>query len=237
MFFDILTLFPAMFESPFSDSIIKRAVEKKLVSIHIDNIRDYTQDKHRTVDDYPYGGDAGMLMKAQPLAKAITAARMRRAQHAPRVIFLTPQGRKLNQRIVNELATENSLVLVCGRYKGIDQRIRDKYIDDEISVGDFVLSGGEIPAMVLLDAIVRLIPGVLGNRDSAEKDSHFEGLLSPPQYTRPEVFEDMSVPEVLLSGHHKNIREWQQRCAQEITRNRRPDLWEDYSAKNNGNQQ
>ncbi len=226
-----------MFEGPFSDSIIKRAIEKHLVSIHVENIRDYAHDKHRTVDDYPYGGDAGMLMKAEPLTQAIIAARKRREQHNPRVVFLTPQGRKLDQQVVNELLVEQSLILVCGRYKGIDQRVRDKYIDDEISVGDFVLSGGEIPAMVLVDAIVRLIPGAIGNRDSAEKDSHFQGLLSPPQYTRPEVFEDMPVPPVLLSGHHKNIMEWQQQCAQQITRERRPDLWERYIRKKAGNQQ
>ncbi len=237
MFFDILTLFPSMFDGPFSDSIIRRAVERGLVSIHIDNIRDYTHDKHKTVDDYPYGGDAGMLMKPQPLAEAIRSAVDRRKDHSPKVILLTPQGRKLDQHIVNDLVFQESLILICGRYKGVDQRVRDKYVDDELSIGDYVLSGGEIPAMVLVDSIVRLIPGVLGNRDSAEKDSHFQGLLSPPQYTRPEVFEDMKVPDILLSGHHRKIVEWQEQCARELTKNRRPDLWERYIQQNREKQQ
>jgi tRNA (guanine37-N1)-methyltransferase len=226
MFFDILTLFPSMFDGVFSDSIIKRAREKKLVSIEIDNIRDYAQDKHRTVDDYPYGGDAGMLMKPEPLAAAIEAARQRHAETLPKVVYLSPRGKLLNHNVVEKLLDEPGLILLCGRYKGIDQRICDRYVDLEISIGDYVLSGGEIPAMALIDAIVRLIPGVLGNRDSAEKDSFYTGLLAPPQYTRPEEFERMRVPDVLLSGHHEKIREWQRAKAEEVTRRRRPDLWE-----------
>lgn len=214
-----------MFEGAFSDSIIKRAVEKRLVSISTHNIRDYSGDvRHGTVDDYPYGGDAGMLMKPEPLAKAIKAARERLSGKEPLVIYLTPTGRLLDQEIVKELAENRSLILLCGRYKGIDQRIQDAYVDMEISAGDYVLSGGEIPAMALVDAVTRLIPGVLGNRDSAEADSFYNGLLSHPQYTRPEVFEGMSVPEVLLSGHHANIEKWRMEKSLEITRERRPDL-------------
>ena len=227
MIFDILTLFPGMFEGAFSDSIIKRAVEKGLVSIGIHNIRDYSGDpRHFSVDDYPYGGDAGMLMKPEPLAAAITAARVRLAGKDPAVIYLTPTGRLLNQNTVKELAAKESLILLCGRYKGIDQRIVERHVDMEISVGDYVLSGGEIPAMALVDAVTRLVPGVLGNMDSAETDSFHSGLLSHPHYTRPEVFEGMSVPEVLISGHHANIKKWQREKSLEITRERRPDLLE-----------
>lgn len=218
-----------MFQGAFSDSIIKRALEKQLISIDITNIRDYSDDvRHKTVDDYPYGGDAGMLMKPQPLANAIKDAKERLKQHKPLVIYLSPQGELLNQDLVNSFLKEEALILLCGRYKGIDQRICDKYIDREVSIGDYVLSGGEIPAMVLVDSITRLIPGVLGNRDSAEKDSHYNGLLSYPQYTRPEVFEDMAVPEVLISGHHANIEKWQKEQSIEITKRNRPDLWEKY---------
>jgi tRNA (guanine37-N1)-methyltransferase len=225
MVFDILTLFPGMFDGAFSDSIIKRAVEKGLVSIGIHNIRDYSDDaRHQSVDDYPYGGDAGMLMKPEPLANAIKAARGRLEGKNPTVIYMTPAGRLLDQGIVKELAEKESLIILCGRYKGIDQRITDNYVDMEVSVGDYVLSGGEIPAMAVVDAVTRLIPGVLGNMDSAETDSFHSGLLSHPHYTRPEVFEGISVPEVLLSGHHANIREWQRQKSLEITRERRPDL-------------
>jgi len=229
MIFDILTLFPAMFEGAFSDSIIKRAVEKGLVSIGIHNIRDYSDDlRHQTVDDYPYGGDAGMLMKPEPLAGAITAAKERLVGSDPVVVYMTPTGRLLEQDIVKELAEKESLILLCGRYKGIDQRIVDNYVDMELSIGDYVLSGGEIPAMAVVDAVTRLIPGVLGNMDSAETDSFHSGLLSHPHYTRPEVFEGIRVPEVLISGHHANIREWQKEKSIEITKERRPDLLKKY---------
>jgi tRNA (guanine37-N1)-methyltransferase len=225
MLFDILTLFPAMFEGAFSDSIIKRAVEKNLVSISIHNIRDYSDDvRHQTVDDYPYGGDAGMLMKPEPLAKAITASRERFEGKNPLVVYMTPAGRLLNQGIVKNLANQESLIILCGRYKGIDQRITDRYVDMEVSIGDYVLSGGEIPAMAVVDAVTRLIPGVLGNMDSAETDSFHSGLLSHPHYTRPEVFEGISVPDVLISGHHANIKKWQHEKSLEITKERRPDL-------------
>jgi tRNA (guanine37-N1)-methyltransferase len=231
MFFEIITLFPAMFDGPFSDSIIKRAIDKGLVSIRLVNFRDFTEDKHRTVDDSPYGGDPGMLLKPEPLAKAIVASRERLGASAPKTVCLSAQGVPLTHGMVETLSREQSIILVCGRYKGIDQRVIDKHVDIEVSVGDYVLSGGEIPAMIVVDAVTRLIPGVLGNSESAGKDSFFDGLLSPPQYTRPESFEGMKVPEVLLSGHHENIRIWQREQAAKITRERRPDVWEKYKNK------
>jgi len=226
-----------MFEGAFSDSIIKRAQSKGLISIDLHNIRDYSEDeRHKTVDDYPYGGDPGMLMKPEPLARAIRDAKERLKEHSPVVVYLTPQGELLNQKVVESFLQESSLVLLCGRYKGIDQRIVDKYVDREISIGDYVLSGGEIPAMILVDSITRLIPGVLGNRDSAEGDSHYNGLLSHPQYTRPEIFEGATVPDILLSGHHANILKWQKQKAIDLTKERRPDLWERYNKMLPGNQ-
>jgi tRNA (guanine37-N1)-methyltransferase len=223
-----------MFESVFGDTIIRRAVDRNLVSIHFDNIRDYTDDRHKTVDDYLYGGDPGMLLKPEPLARAITASRQRLAPHEPKVVFLSPQGRRLDQQIVKDLAGEKSLILLCGRYKGVDERIRQRYVDMEISIGDYVLSGGEIGAMVLVDAIVRLIPGVLGHLESAEQDSFYHGLLAPPHYTRPEVFEGMAVPQVLLSGHHAKVQQWQQEQARQVTQKLRPDLWQQWLADHPG---
>ena len=229
MLFDILTLFPDMFAGAFSDSIIKRAQERRLVSIEFHNIRDYSADeRHKTVDDYPYGGDAGMLLKPEPLAAAISVSKEKHAPLNPKVIFLSPQGELLDHRVVESLCSEKALIVVCGRYKGIDHRIRERYIDREISIGDYVLSGGEVPAMVLVDAVTRLIPGVLNKRESAEADSFYNGLLSYPQYTRPEEFEGMKVPEILLSGHHVNIAAWKREQAEIITKARRPDLWEKY---------
>jgi tRNA (guanine37-N1)-methyltransferase len=233
MLFDILTLFPGMFEGAFTDSIIKRARARGLVEIELHNIRDYSlDDKHHKVDDYPYGGDAGMLMKPEPLARAIADCKSRRAALNPKVVFLTPQGELLNQNVVTSFLEEEALIILCGRYKGIDQRIRETCIDREISIGDYVLSGGEVPAMVLVDAVTRLIPGVLNNRESAEADSFYNGLLSYPQYTRPEEFEGKSVPEILTGGHHKNITAWKREQSIAITRKRRPDLWKEYCLKN-----
>ncbi|MBN1577067.1 MAG: tRNA (guanosine(37)-N1)-methyltransferase TrmD [Chitinispirillaceae bacterium] len=227
MLFDILTLFPSMFSGVFSDSIIRRSVEKRLISIELHNIRDYSEDdRHKTVDDYPYGGDAGMVLKPQPVARAVTAARERLKDKRPLVVFLTPRGEVLQQKVVESLLGQEAIILLCGRYKGIDERVNERYIDREISLGDFVLSGGEIAAMALIDAITRLIPGALGNRESAEADSFFQGLLSPPEYTRPENFEGMKVPQVLLSGHHANIVAWRRETAIELTKKKRPDLWE-----------
>ncbi|MBN2036042.1 MAG: tRNA (guanosine(37)-N1)-methyltransferase TrmD [Chitinispirillaceae bacterium] len=228
MLFDILTLFPDMFRGAFSDSIIRRAQERGLVSIELYNIRDFSLDeRHKTVDDYPYGGDAGMLLKPEPLAAAIKTCRERHAPLKPKVVYMTPQGELLKQKVVESLLGERALIIVCGRYKGIDQRIRERYVDREISVGDYVLSGGEVPAMVLVDAITRLIPGVLNNRESAEEDSLYEGMLSYPQYTRPEEFEGVKVPQILLSGNHVHIRAWKREQAERITRARRPDLLQD----------
>ncbi len=226
-----------MFDGAFSDSIIRRGCERGLVSIGIHNIRDYADadDTHKSVDDYPYGGDAGMLLRPEPLARAIIDAKARLAAKKPKVVFLTPQGELLRQPVVKSLLVEESLILLCGRYKGIDQRIRDRYVDREISIGDYVLSGGEVPAMVLVDSLTRLIPGVLNNKESAEADSHYEGLLSYPQYTRPEEFEGMKVPEVLVNGHHKKIGEWQTAQSIAITKSRRPDLWGEYRALHDKN--
>jgi tRNA (guanine37-N1)-methyltransferase len=230
MLFEILTLFPGMFDGPFSDSIIKRAVDKGLVSIRFVNFRDFTEDKHNTVDDTPYGGDPGMLLKPQPLAAAIVEAKAKLANSgiAPYVVFLGAQGRPLDHELVETLSRNQALVLVCGHYKGIDQRVIDKFADMEISVGDYVLSGGEIPAMIVVDSVTRLIPGVLGNPQSAGRDSFFNGLLGCPQYTRPEEWEGMVVPQVLSSGHHENIRQWQMEQSIRLTKERRPDLWERY---------
>ncbi|MBN1127688.1 MAG: tRNA (guanosine(37)-N1)-methyltransferase TrmD [Chitinispirillaceae bacterium] len=225
MLFDILTLFPDMFTGVFNDSIVKRAQERGLVSIELHNIRDFSADlRHKTVDDYPYGGDAGMLLKPEPLAAAIKASRERHAALQPKVVFLSPQGEQLDHTVVQSFLGEQALILLCGRYKGIDQRVRERYIDREISIGDYVLSGGEVPAMALVDAITRLVPGVLNSLESAEADSFYNGLLSCPQYTRPEVFEGMRVPEILLSGHHVNIEAWKREQAMAITKKVRPDL-------------
>lgn len=225
MLIDILTIFPDMFQGPFNYSMLKRAVEKELVKIRIIDIRDYTTDKHKVTDDYPYGGGSGMVMKPEPIAKAIEHA-LGQEKKAPdtAVIFLTPQGIPFNQAVAKELVRLKHLVLLCGHYEGIDERIREMFIDQEISIGDYVLTGGEIPAMVLIDAIVRLLPGVLGDENSYQQDSFYQGLLDYPQYTRPEVFRGHRVPEVLLGGHHQKIRQWRRRKAIERTLQRRPDL-------------
>jgi tRNA (guanine37-N1)-methyltransferase len=233
MFFDIITLFPAMFFGPFSDSIIKRAADKGLVSIRFVNFRDFTEDKHKTVDDSPYGGDPGMLLMPQPLAAAIreTKARLEGEGKTPFVVCLGAAGRPLTHELVKELSRKEALVLVCGHYKGMDQRVVDACSDMEISVGDYVLSGGEIPAMIIVDAVTRLIPGALGNPESAERDSFYSGLLGSPQYTRPETWEGRQVPQVLVSGHHENIRQWQKEQSIQLTKDRRPDLWERYEKR------
>ncbi len=231
MFFEVLTLFPEMFVPVCSDSILGRATEGNLVTVNTTDIRKFSLDKHRKVDDYPYGGDPGMVMTPGPLARAIEDAKERLADKKPKVIFLSPHGDKLTHTVVEELAQEESLILLCGHYKGIDYRINERYIDREISLGDFVLSGGEIAAMAVIDSVSRLIPGVLGNRESAGRDSHYEGLLSAPCYTRPEEFEGMRVPSILLSGNHAKIAEWDQMMAEKLTREKRPDLWEAHNEK------
>lgn len=219
---DILTLFPAMFDGPLTESILKRAQEKHLLSVQCHNIRDYATDRHRTVDDTPYGGGGGMVMMVEPLVAAIEA--VRGADAAAPTILLTPQGRVFTQRVAQELAQHPRLILVCGRYEGVDERVRQSVITDEISIGDFVITGGELAAMILVDAVARLIPGVLGARWAAEEDSHAMGLLEYPHYTRPPVFRDLAVPDVLLSGDHAAIERWRRREAIRRTWQRRPDL-------------
>lgn len=223
MWFGVVSLFPEMLEAVTRYGVTGRAVRNGLISVECWNPRDFTHDRHRTVDDRPYGGGPGMLMKVQPLRDAIQAAKAAAGEGA-RVIYLSPQGRRLDQAGVTELAQAQKLILVAGRYEGIDERLLQADIDEEWSLGDFVLSGGELPAMVLVDAVARLVPGVLGHQDSAVEDSFYEGLLDCPHYTRPEVLDGVQVPEVLLSGNHEHIRRW--RLQQQLGRTweRRPDL-------------
>ncbi len=225
--YDVVTLFPEMFAALTGSGITRRAIDRGLYSLGFHNPRDFTNDPHRTVDDRPYGGGPGMVMLADPLVQAIGAARA--AQHevlgrSGRVIYLSPQGRRLDQEVVLELAAEPGLVLLCGRYEGVDQRLIDREVDEELSLGDFVLSGGELPAMVLLDAIVRQLPGALNTAGSALEDSFADGLLDCPHYTRPELYENERVPEVLLSGNHAAIRRWRLKQSLGRTWLRRPDL-------------
>jgi len=222
--FDILSTFPEMFESPFSSSLLKKAQEKGRVEICLHNIRDYTEDRHRMTDDAPYGGGGGMLMKVEPVDKALRSVVADR-DNIP-VILLTPQGQVFNQGVAEELSLHPRIVLICGHYEGVDERIRTQLANREISIGDYVLTGGELSAMVLVDAISRLVPGVLGNADSAALDSFSSGLLEYPQYTRPSEYRGWTVPEVLLSGNHKTINAWRRKEALKRTWLRRPDLIE-----------
>ena len=223
-----MTLFPQMFESPLSSGIFKRAIDRKLVEITVRNIRDYTHDKHRTVDDYPYGGGAGMVLKPEPIFEAVEAVKADIHPEQERgslpIILLTPQGRLFSQQIALELSRRSHLVLICGHYEGVDERVREHIVTDEISIGDYVLSGGELAAMVVVDAVVRLVPGVLGSSASAMDDSHTTGLLEYPQYTRPAEYKGWAVPEVLLSGNHAQIAKWRRKQAIIRTFERRPDL-------------
>lgn len=219
MHIDILTLFPDMFISPFNESIIGRAVQNRLLQINTVNIRDFALDKHRQADDYPFGGGAGMVMKADVLIRSIRSVK----GASGRVIYLSPQGRRLDQPTVRRLSQEEHLVLLCGHYEGIDARAMT-LIDEELSIGDYVLTGGELGAMVVVDAVARLIPGVLGDDESAQDESFTEGLLEYPQYTRPRSLEDLEVPPVLLSGHHEEIRRWRQKMSLQATLLKRPDL-------------
>ena len=221
---DILCLFPEMFVSAFDQSIIKRAKERGLIDIVIHNIRDYTHDKHHTVDEYPYGGGPGMVLKPEPVFEAVEAVGQQLSTSEVPIILLTPQGRLFNQQVARELALYSHLMLICGHYEGVDERVHRHLATDEISIGDYVLSSGELAAMVIVDAIVRLIPGVLGSAMSASSDSHSDGLLEYPQYTRPRVHRDWSVPSVLLSGNHGEIACWRRRQAILRTAKRRPDL-------------
>lgn len=222
---DILTIFPEMFEGPFSHSIIKRAKEKGILEIFLHNFRDYAADRHNSVDDYAYGGGAGMVMMAEPIVRCIEELQSARAYDE--IIYLSPDGQLLNQPLANRLSMANHLMLLCGHYKGIDERIREHFITREISIGDYVLSGGEMAAAVLTDAVVRLIPGVLNDETSALSDSFQDNLLSPPVYTRPYDFRGYKVPDILLSGNEKEIRKWQHEQALERTRKRRPGLLND----------
>lgn len=223
MVIDILTLFPEMFAGPFDASIIKRARARGLLQINLVNIRDFSPNKHRTVDDTPYGGGAGMVMGPEPIFNAVDWLKSQRGE-PDRIILLTPCGRLFTQEVARELSREKHLVLICGHYEGIDERVSEALATDEISIGDYVLTGGELPAMVLVDAVCRLIPGTLGESASAEEESFSDGLLEYPQYTRPREYRGLAVPEVLLSGHHEKIRLWRRRQALLRTLAARPEL-------------
>ncbi len=225
MNFYIMTLFPEMVMGGLSTSITGRAMEKGLISIEAVNIRDYSMEKHRHVDDAPYGGGAGMVMQPGPVCDCYDALSARIGKR-PRVLYMTPQGRVFNQTIAGELAAEEDLVFLCGHYEGIDERALEEIVTDSLSIGDYVLTGGELPAMVMIDCIARLVPGVLNNDASAEIESFYDNLLEYPQYTRPEVYRGRQVPEVLLSGHHKNIEKWRREQSIKRTYERRPDLLE-----------
>ncbi len=219
---DILTVLPEMFESPLGCSIIKRACDKGLAEIVVHNLRDYTTDRHRKVDDYPFGGEAGMVMKIQPVEACINALKAEREYDD--VIFTSPDGETFNQKIANNLSMAENLIILCGHYKGVDYRIREHLVTREISIGDYVLTGGELPALVMTDAIVRLIPGAIGDEQSALSDSFQDDLLAPPIYTRPAEYNGWRVPDILLSGHEAKIAEWRHEQSLERTRRLRPDL-------------
>ena len=227
---DILTVLPEIVQGPLQHSILRRAARKGLVDIRVHDLRDYATGKHRQIDDYPYGGGAGMVLKPEPIFACIEALRQEATEAGQRiddVIFLTPDGDVFHQRLANELSLKKRLVLLAGHYKGVDQRVRDALVTREISIGDYVLSGGELPALVLVDAVVRLVPGVLGDATSALSDSFQDDLLDAPVYTRPAQFRDAGVPEVLLSGDHRRIAAWREEQRQQKTKERRPDLLTD----------
>ena len=219
---DIITIFPDMFTGPFGHSIIKRSIDKGLTEIYLHDLRDYTTDKHRSVDDYAFGGGAGMVMSIEPIARCID--KLKGERDYDEVIFLTPDGEQLCQGMANELSLKGNLMMLCGHYKGVDERVREMFITKEVSIGDYVLSGGELGAAVLVDSIIRLIPGVLGDETSALSDSFQDDLLSPPVYTRPREFRGLKVPDILLSGHQANIDKWKLDQAMERTKARRPGL-------------
>lgn len=219
---DIIAIHTNIFEGPLTESMVKRAINKGKVEIHLHNLRDYTHDNYKTVDDYPYGGGAGMVMLCEPIAECID--KLLSERNYDEIIYMTPDGETLNQKMCNQLSLLQNIIILCGHYKGVDQRIRDLYITKEISIGDYVLTGGEIAAAVLCDSIIRLIPGVLGDESSALSDSFQDNLLAPPVYTRPAEFRGKKVPDVLLSGNPKLIDEWRYEQSLEITKKRRPDL-------------
>jgi tRNA (guanine37-N1)-methyltransferase len=229
MRFDIITIFPELFAGFLECGILRRAQNTGLVDIQLVNLRDFTSDRHRSVDDRPYGGGEGMVLMPRPLFEAVEHCREKAQPASPKVVLLTPQGRTWSQQLAEEFTSIPHIILMCGRYEGVDQRVVDCLVDREISIGDFVTTGGEIPAMVLIDSIVRLLPGALGNRDSACNESFSSGLLDYPQYTRPASFRGMAVPEVLLSGDHARIEIWRRKQAMEKTLQKRPELAKDES--------
>lgn len=231
MRFHILTLFKDMVTDGLNTSILGRAIEKNLIETNVVDIRDYTLDKHKKVDDYPYGGGAGMLMQAQPVYDAYQAVLegiSQKTDKKPRVVYVTPRGTTFSQQMARELAQEEDLVILCGHYEGIDERVLEEIVTDYVSIGDYVLTGGELPAMVMVDCISRLVPGVLNNAESSVDESFSAGLLEYPQYSRPEVWNGKKVPDVLLSGHHANIAKWRHEQALEMTKKYRPDMYEEY---------
>ena len=229
MRFDILTIFPDFFESPLKCSLIGKALTQKKLAVHLHDIRAFAVDKHKTVDDIPYGGGAGMVMKPEPLVEAVESIPK---QEKSLRILLTPKGRLFNQKAAQELALYDQIILVCGRYEGVDERVKELVIDEEISVGDYVLNGGEAAALVILETLVRFIPGFMGNASSIQQESFEGGLLEYPQYTRPAEFRGLKVPEVLQSGHHQEIEKWRHEQALRITQERRPDLLKKVAKKN-----
>ena len=221
---DIITVLPELMQSPFNDSILKRAQEKGIVEVHFHNLRDYSTNKQKSIDDYQFGGGAGMVMMIEPIDLCIT--KLKSERNYDEVIYMTPDGKTLNQSTANELSLKENIIILCGHYKGVDQRVRDLFITREISIGDFVLSGGELAANVLCDAVIRLIPGVLNNETSALTDSFQDDLLAPPVYTRPADYKGVKVPEVLLSGNFPKIESWREEQAHQRTKERRPDLFD-----------
>ena len=225
MYFDIVTIFPRMVEAALADGIVGRALQRELFHVRVRDLREFTEDRHRTVDDVPYGGGPGMVLKPEPMFRAVEA--IRRDGEPQAIVLVSPQGRPFSQLEASRLATLDRVAILCGRYEGIDERVREGLATEELSIGDYVLSGGELPALVIVDAVARLIPGVVGDEDSVAGDSFSRGLLDFPHYTRPAEFMDRKVPNVLVSGHHGEIRKWRKRQALELTLNRRPELLAD----------
>ena len=225
MKFDVVTIFPRMIEAGLAEGVVGRGIERGLIDVAVHDLRDYTTDRHRSVDDLPYGGGPGMVMKPEPLARAVQDIRLRRGA-ADAVILLSPQGRRFDQAEAGRLGRLSHVVLLCGRYEGMDERVRDLVASEELSVGDFIVSGGELPALIVIDAVSRLVPGVVGDEGSVEQDSFSRGLLDYPHYTRPAEFGGLPVPQVLLSGHHAEVRRWRKKAALQRTLERRPELLE-----------
>lgn len=225
---DIITGFPKMLQGPLNESILRIARKKELAKIFVHDLRDYTEDRHKTIDDYPYGGGPGMVLMVEPVVRALRKVFKDTDQSKARILLTSPRGRQFTQKTATKLSLDEHLVILCGHYKGIDERVHEFFTIEEISIGDYVLSSGEVAALVMVDAVVRLLPGVIKDIDSAWTDSFNDYLLDAPYYTRPENFENKTVPEVLLSGHHKNIADWRQKIREKITKERRPDLYEKY---------